>query len=426
MSAPCFWRGYWPLLLSLCAAQIAQQTDVAILGRLGGGAQSAYVLLMRLAVPDLVLMMAMGAVVSTSVAGARRGGDCARTVGRALGLSIVVGAGCGALGFAIYPRLAAAIAGEGEIAALIASAIQWHALTAPLRFLANSAAFALHALDEGPQLVRWKLTEAGVKALANIVMIFLFGLGFLGCFVAGFFVVLLSVAWCGRRLAARGVDYLCFPHPAWAAPLLRDAAWESQRMISGQLAVLASLALFAAPWLGRASPERFSAYATGQTLMLFAFAPMIALMRFLAFRLANATDVDAEAARRALWRRGAPAAALMAAGLYVGADALGALYGQQGVWWSTLIHALALSLPLRYATNVLRAALQAQGSFNIVAAQDSAAHWLGAAPLVAIGLAADSPAIAYASLIAPEAICAAAFWRRLHPPRRRLAPHTSP
>ena len=84
-----FWRGYWPLLLAIGAAQLTQQVDVLMNGRAGGAASGAYVLLMRLAIADLILMMATGVVASTTVARARRDGDASVAVAELLGTAAV-------------------------------------------------------------------------------------------------------------------------------------------------------------------------------------------------------------------------------------------------------------------------------------------------------------------------------------------------
>ena len=110
--------------------------------------------------------------------------------------------------------------------------------------------------------------------------------------------------------------------------------------------------------------------------------------------------------------QGAPVVTGAALVLLASHDWLGRLYGQHGPWWSTLIQVLAISLPLRFAANVMRAILQSQGAFAAVATVDSAAFWLLAISLVAVGLYADSPIVAYLSLILPEAACAAWLWRR--------------
>jgi Na+-driven multidrug efflux pump len=112
MSDRDFWRGYWSLLLAIGASQLSQQADMAMVGRLGGAASGAYAILTRLAVVDLVLMTAMGAVASTTIAKARRDGEAAQVVGCALGL-------------AAYPALAEALAGGREVARLIGEAVFW-------------------------------------------------------------------------------------------------------------------------------------------------------------------------------------------------------------------------------------------------------------------------------------------------------------
>jgi Na+-driven multidrug efflux pump len=148
------------------------------------------------------------------------------------------------------------------------------------------------------------------------------------------------------------------------------------------------------------------------------FAPFMAQIRFLAFRLATLREERRAVSMRTILAQGVPLATSAALFLLVAQDWLGRLYGQHGPWWSALIESLAISLPLRFAANVLRALLQSLGDFASVAAADSAALWLLATPLVALGLYADSPVVAYLSLILPEAVCAVWLWRRLRRSRR--------
>ena len=120
-----FWRGYWPLLLALGAAQLTQQADILMVGRLGGGASGAYVMLTRLAVVDIVLMIAIGAVASTTVAQARRDGETTGVIGQVLGLAVLVGLCCSAFGVLFYSRAAIWLTGDGEVATLIGAGVFW-------------------------------------------------------------------------------------------------------------------------------------------------------------------------------------------------------------------------------------------------------------------------------------------------------------
>ena len=239
------------------------------------------------------------------------------------------------------------------------------------------------------------------------------GLGFSGCFMCGLIIGVISSIWCMRMLSTHNTQWILFPGRSWALRFLRSTKWEAQRLISVQLALLACLALFAAPWIGKYDVSRLNSFAAGQTLMLIIFAPFMALMRFLAFRLPALREDRLPASMRTIWVQGTPVATGAALVLLASQDWLGRLYGQHGPWWSVLIQALAISLPIRFAANVMRAILQSQGAFAAVATADSAAFWLIATPLVAAGLYADSPLVAYLSLIVPEAACAAWLWRRL-------------
>jgi hypothetical protein len=409
-----FWRGYWPLLLALGTAQLTQQADILMAGRLGGGASGAYVMLTRAAMGDVVLMTAMGAVASTAVAQAQRGGETAHVIGQILGLALLAGLCCCAFGLWFYPRVARWLAGEGEVATLIGAGVFWYSLAAPFRFLNNTSAFVLHALGHGGLVVRWKLIEAVAKTAGNFLIMEILGLGFSGCFVTSLIISIISSMWCRGALSPHNARWISVPGYSWALQFLRSSAWEAQRIISAQLAALTYLTLYAAPWLGKHDVSRFNSYAAGQTLALVVFVPFMALIPVLAFRLSTLPDDRFDSSLRTLWLQGAPIVAGAALILLVSHERLGRLYGQHGPWWSMLIQALAISLPLRFAANVMRAISQSRRAFAAVAAVDSAAAWLLATPLITVGLYVDSPAIAYLSLILPEAACAVWLWRRLH------------
>lgn len=414
-----FWRGLLPLLLTFGAAQLTFQVDIAMAARLGAGAPAAYVLLIRAALLDIVLMAAIGAVTSVVVAKARWAGRSAGVIRQISTLALATGTCTGALGLIFYPRIVKMLAGDGEAGSLACSAIAWYAAAAPFRFLSNFASFALHALGRGVPVVHWKLFEAGLKAALNFLFMIALGFGFAGCFMGSFVLAVISSLWFCRQLRPHGLRIPGIPERSFALSFLRSTGFEAQRILSPQLAVLASLALFAAPWLGRPEFPRLDPYAAGQILILLVLAPMTALSRFLAFRFAGRQEAELASLVQWLCIWGVPLVAGMASILYIGGGWLGrAIYGQQGPWWAALVQALAISLPLRYAANVMRAVLQAQGSFLTVAAADSLAPWLAGLPLIVLGLYLDKPGIAYLSLIVPEAICAAWLWHRMRLPRQ--------
>lgn len=408
-----FWRGFPALLLAFAVAQLMQQIDVGMLARVDPQAPAAYVLLLRIAVADLVAMMAFGAVASVTVAQAARDGDPGPTIRRALGLAALLGVGLGGLGLVLYGPAARAIVGTDGPAALVAAAVPWFAAAAPLRLVNACAAFALHATGAGGVVVRWKLGELVGKAALNGLFLFVLDGGFVGCFVAGLLLNLLSVGWVLRRLHRTLGGGLGWPGRRWALDLLRKTAWEAQRVASGQILALATVTLFASPLIGAAESGRFNAFAAGSVLATLVFAPFVAFLRFLAMRFAGRSASDVAALAGALWRRGAPVTLALAAALILSGDWLGAaLYGQSGPWWSGLVTALSLSLPIRLAANILRAASQASGAFAQVARIDGLLGWGVGGPLILFGLHWNLPAVAYAHLVVPEALALLWLWRR--------------
>lgn len=410
MKAASFWRGFFPLLASLSIAPISFQIDLAMIAKLGAGAPAAYALLARIALLDIALVAAVGVVASVIVARARDRSDRAAIVGQLWAVAFVIGLCACAIGYMIYPSALRLIGGTREIVGLAHAALGWHLAAIPFRILSGVGLFILFAMGRGRAALNWKLCEVGLRAGWAYALIYPLGFGFAGCFQAGFAASVIGAATtfslvCADRAAAPRL-------PSWGfvRAFLADAIWEASRILSPQLLVLASLALFAAPWLGRFEPERIDSYAAGQILILFLFTPFTALTRFLAMRLAESPLES----MGPLLRQGLPVAILAGALLLIGGDWLGAtFYQREGRWWSAFIDALALSLPIRYAANVIRGALQAGGRFADAAATDGLVAAFVALPVTAVGLHLDTPGIAYLALIAPETLCAIVLWRRL-------------
>jgi Na+-driven multidrug efflux pump len=410
---PGFWRGYWPLLMAFGAAQLSQQADIVMIGLRGGAAPAAYAMLMRLALLDVVLMSAMGVVASTAVAEALRNGDVRNVVGRILGLAALIGICAAAIGLLCYPRLTRLFTSDPHIWSLVDSSIYWYALSSPFRFLGNTAAFTLHACGQGVSVVKWRLIEFVMRGAANYLVMHVLGVGFEGCFIVGAISSVFSAIWFARVLSIHEALAMVVPRVSWALDFLRSAAWESQRIIALQLAVLACFALFAAPWLGNYDISRLDAYAAGQTLMLVVFAPFMAQVRFLAFRFATLDEERLAAILEFICGRGALVAIGAALLLFASEGPLGRLYGQDGPWWTIQVQMLAASLPIRYASNIARAVLLSRNAYAMVATIDTATVWVLGAPLVAAGLYLDSPAVAYLSLVLPELAGVGLLWSRL-------------
>ncbi|WP_442755635.1 methanobactin export MATE transporter MbnM [Methylocystis sp. JAN1] len=410
MKEASLWRGFFPLLASLSIAPISFQVDLAMVAKLGVGAPAAYALLARIALLDSTLVAAVGVVASVMVAKARDRRDKLAIIGQLWAAAFAVGLCACAVGCAVYPTALRLIGGTREVVALASAALGWHLAAIPFRILSGVGLFILFAMERGRLALSWKLFEVALKAIGAYALIYPFGFGFAGCFVAGFATSVAGAATTFGMVCAEGAAAPRLPPWSFARAFLADAMWEASRILSPQLLVLASLALFAAPWLGRFEPERVDSYAAGQILVLFLFTPFTALTRFLAMRLTGST----REAIAPLLRQGLPIALVAAALLLIGGDWLGAaIYQREGRWWSAFVEALALSLPIRYAANVMRGALQSGGRFADAAATDGFAAAFVALPLTAIGLHLDTPAIAYLALVAPETLCAAILWNRV-------------
>lgn len=411
-------RGFLPVLLSFASVHLILQTDLLVVARLGTLETAAWSVPQRLAVLDTVLLMALSAVSSVVVARARPA-QRARVVRGVLTVALGVGVATALLGLMLYPWLARALVAEAAVGELAAAALLWFALAAPFRHLAAVALMALHALGEGPRIVRWKLAEVALNAGLDLLCVYALHAGFVGVFQSSGVVAALGCLWALQRLWRR-LGPARAPRRAWLCGFLGQCRWELKRMASAQLSALAVMLLFANAGDPAQQLPRFAAYAAGTALGLLLFMPCLALLRFLAFRLGGLPGGQALAAVQSLRRALLPWTLAAAAALYLGGDWLGrTLYGLDGAWWSALVSLLALALPLRYLGALQRALLQAQRQFAAVTRVDAALSWGLGLPLVAAGLYLEQPWLTFAYLLLPE--LGVVLWLQCHIRRSRQA-----
>jgi hypothetical protein len=407
-----FWRGYWILAASACAASTTMQIDLAMVARLGGHAAGAFAVLMRIALLDVALTIASASIAGATVAGATARGNLAMTVGRACVLVAALGAMAAVFGFFAYPALLKELTGAEEAALLLGQPIFWLVAGAPLRMLANAQSFVLHALGQGAVVFRSKLAEIPSKLAVNFFLMDLLGLDIAGCMIGGFVIAAASSLWLWGRLRERDALAFSLPDCAFARPFLWATFWESHRILSPQAAMLFSLALFSSPRFSGYNVERLDAFAAGQAFMLFVLGPLPALTRFLAMRLPAVAEEKQAGLLVRLTRSGAPIVSIGALILFVGGNRIGwALYGQHGSWWSAFVTLLSLSLPVRYLGSILRGVMLARGKFSEQTMIDAFAQWLVTPLFLLLGLSTNDPLVAYLSIFVPEAVCVFLIWR---------------
>lgn len=410
-----FWAGFAALVLAFAVAQMLAQIDLGMLAHQAPGMPAAYVMLARLALLDLLVSMALGSVVSVRVARALREGRAGPVIRGALTLAAILGGLLSLVGLLAYPPLAASLsADDAALRALLLSAIPWFAATAPLRLLNGCAAFILHASQQGSLVVRWKLWELLAKVVLNLLFIECLGFGFAGCFKASLLMHLGSCAWVLRRLQPLMGRGRWLPAADWARAVLRQSAWEGLRLLSMQLLGLMTLVLFAAPQIAPVDTQRLDAFAAASFLALLVFAPLVALIRFLAMRFAGLAPHEVSRLLKQLLRLGIPGMALLGGLLILLGPWLGQwVYAQQGRWWSSFLLMLGVSLPVRLATNALRAALQSLGEFVAIAKVDALLGWAVGLPLLVLGLRLDIPVVAYGYVLVPEVLALLWLARRI-------------
>ena len=408
--------GYVPILLSFAAPQLILQTDLVMVSALGAEATAAYVVPLRVALLDAVLMMALGPVASVMVVAAKREGKTGQAVYGALAVAAVLGIAMALAGFVFYPKIAYWVTGDTGVARLAAQALVWYALAAPFRFLAAVAVMSLHALGGGAVVLRWKMVEVGLNALLDTLLIFSLGIGFAGAYMATFGVLVGGCLWSLILLTSRLGVSPCLPGWDWLRGFLRQCGWEAKRVFSTQLFALTVMVLFATSWISPLNLDRLAAYSAGGALGLLLFMPTLALFRFLAFRLSGFEQAVMRETLFRLARAGLPWLLLLALILLAGGKALGErLYGLSGAWWGAIVMLIAFALPIRFLTALLRGALHAGGGFSSVALVDIATLWGIGLPLVLSGLYLGNPYLAFSYVLLPELCALPLLWRRLGP-----------
>lgn len=399
-----FWRGYWLLAASACAASVTMQIDLAMVARSGGRAAGAFAVLMRVTLLDVALTIAMASVAGVIAAHATGRGHLGSAIGQLCVLVTAVGVVTSAVGLFAYPLLLTQLIGAEEAAPLIGQPIFWLVAGTPLRMLANTHGFVLHALGQGAVVFHLKLVEAPSKLILNFLLMDVLGFDLAGCMIGGFIIAAASSLWLWLRLRELGASLFAWPDYKFARWFLWTTFWESHRILSPQAAMLFALALFSSARFGGYNLDRLDAFAAGQSFMLFVLSPMPVLTRFLALRLTAVVPQKQSLPLIKLTQSGAPIVSIIALLLFVVGDWIGdSLYHQHGSWWSTFVVVLSLSLPVRYLGCVLRGLMLARGRFPEQAAIDAFAQWVLAPLFLFLGLSANAPWVAYLSLIIPEA-----------------------
>ncbi len=413
MNGVTLWRGYWHLLASSSAAALIIQINLAMVARLDGRASGAYAILLRISVLDAAVTIASAAVAAIALGHAQKNGAAAEAIEKTCALALALGTATGLFGYFAYPVLLSALMGDAAAAPFVGAPIFWFVAGAPFRALAITQGFLLHALGRGSSVLAWRLAEIPARAGVNVLFMNVLGLGFAGCFLAGFVVTAVSSIWLWSLLTPHGARKLRVPETAFARFFLNGTFWEALRVLSPQAAMLFSLTLFSLPWQS-GDGQRLDSYAAGQTFMLFILGPLITLTRYLAIRLPSKSHEEWTTTLAPVIRVGAPIVLTAAILIMLGRDWIGAtFYRQHGDWWSVFVAALALSLPIRFCGSVVRGLALARRSFAKVAFADALAQWLVSPLLVLLGLSADRPEIAYQSLIWPEIVGVFWIWRGL-------------
>jgi hypothetical protein len=405
-----FWRGFPPMLASFWIGALVIQLDLVMIAHLGTGALAGYALISRVAVLDAALTAAVGSISLIVVSRAHTGSPERSLLNEIWICAIILGLITATVGALAYPILIELLANQGPAINFARSAIFIFVAATPLRMFVSATSFVLHSLGRGGIVLAWQVCETAVKAALNAPLISLYG--FDGCFVATFLVSILSVIFALMLMTRIFVSEGKRQDASFRWSFIRGCMVESSRGLAPQLAVFASFALFALSETSPGGMLRLDAYATVQGVIVFVLAPLTAATRFFAMRFAGRSPDELKRLLSTLLLRGGPLLCILAGAFVFGRDAIGAaLYGDLGIWWSSFVATLALSLPLRYAGALLRGALLSRGRIGAVAIADSVAPWLVALPLIAFGLLLDQPAIACLSMLAPEVACVLWFWR---------------
>lgn len=425
---PRLWTVFWPILLTFIGGRLVLQTDLIMVSRLGQSATAAFGIPLRIMLLDTILAFALAPVVAVLVAERREPGERAWVVRQALSLAAVLGVALVGAGLLVYPYAVRLVTADEEVVRLAQGAVFWLTLAIPLRLVDFVGGMSLHGLGRGRRVIPVKLAEIGINAALNWLLVYKLEFGFPGCYLGTLIASAVSVCWVLSILRSEigPGPMLAVPDAAWARSTMSKAAVEFGRLVSEKTVAFLTLWIFAS---GQGGVARLSAFSVAMEFQMLIFMPMIALMRATAISLsAEGAKTDLGGLYRSIRGVAVPGAAACAA---VGA-LIGVFGGRIGWhlyrldpaamdWWIPMTAAFAVWLPMRFLDALQRGAWQSKKLFKEITVRETAVGWIFLLPCLFVAVRAQSPWLAWGTLLAGESLVALLLLVAARPGLRAVA-----
>lgn len=401
---------FFPMVVAFLAAKAISQIDLFMIARLGEEAVAAFAVPSRVMLIDMVLAFSIAPVVSVMVARATQTTERSDTIARALSLSFYVSLVVTGAGIIVYPRIVDAIIATDEVSELAKQATFWLTLSIPIRLMQFVGLMALHACGRGKLFLPVLFISLAIKVPLNNLLIYEFGWGFQGCFIATAAVSILELAatlWL-LRSNLRASFWLRPPGLEWTRQFSWNAFPEAGRVLSYAAVQFTLLALYASnpAWL-----SRMSSYSVAFEMQVFLFMPMAATMRSLAIILASSTPLDGDSLykmARTVAAVGGILAVSVGSAIFFGETLLGQSVYQLTpaamAWWSPYTMIAVALVPVMFIGAVQRGIWHSQQRYNFVFFVEIATQWGILVPVTYLGLLWNNPSLAWSGLLVSEIV----------------------
>ncbi|MCG8487252.1 MAG: hypothetical protein MI756_07260 [Chromatiales bacterium] len=417
---------FGPILLSFIGSRFIAQTDIIMLSPLGSDAVGAYSVPSRVMLLDMIVALALGPVVSITMAKARCSEQRQEVINGVFSIGIFLGLILMLAGLLIYPYIVDNLVSDKNTASLAREAVFYLTLAIPLRLSQFLGIMLIHGDGRGKVIVPLVLFTIIANAGLNWVFIYLLGFGFSGCYFATILTTAVELAIIILLISDQGKrgSLLCIPRWNWVIELARKGGPEWGRLVSYQAVSLVTLAVFAMNYNREGQLEVFTLASELQTLLLM---PTIAVMRSTAIILASRQQVQSlfqiiVSMRDILIMGLFLSLALAVLLLFATDDQWRHIYGISNgalVWWHPFLAVLAITVPISLFNSIQRGAWQAAERYSFLFTVDFIVQWLVLLPCVIVGVYLGNPWLTWAGWPLSEVIAALAYVLR----RRDLTTH---
>ncbi|MCG7983201.1 MAG: hypothetical protein JAY90_10695 [Candidatus Thiodiazotropha lotti] len=407
---------FGPILLTFIGSRFIAQTDIIMLSPLGSDAVGAYSVPSRVMLLDMIVALALGPVVSVTMAKAKYSEQRCEVINGVFSVSIFLGLSLMLAGLLIYPYIVDNLVSEKNTASLAQEAVFYLTLAIPLRLAQFLGLMLIHGDGRGKVIVPLVLFTIIANAGLNWLFIYLMEFGFSGCYFATILTTAIELAIIILILSDPGKSgsLLCIPKWNWIIEMARKVGAEWGRLVSYQAVSLVTLAVFAMNYNREGQLEVFTLASELQALLLM---PAIAVMRSTAIilasqQLAQSLSQIIVSMRDILTMGFMICFALAGLLLLTDEDQWRHIYGISNAaldWWHPFLVVLALTMPISLFNSIQRGAWQAIERYNFLFAVDFVVQWLVLLPCVIIGVYLANPWLTWAGWPLSELIASLAY-----------------